>query len=249
MSDVSNDAEADQGGSAGGSSPPDEKAGLISALQAERSKRHNLERDLATLKGTVDTLKQNQPQPKEHTKAELQAAVDAGRISQEGADQVLEEQRDRKLKAEIKAENAAENRQNTRTATVNAELGRFREHLPDLETPGSESRNAAEKAFAYQVDVLGKPNTVETELDALISVWGPSNQLQAGRKQEPETFQDVGSDGGTTTEVTGKPPKGLSADAKKYYGKQIENGMYEDWAAVTKELEHASAGPKRRLGA
>lgn len=248
MSEDEKDVDAGQGGDAGKSSP-EKEAGLLSALQAERSKRHDLERDLAQLKGTVDTLKQTQTQPKQYTRTELQSEVDAGRMSSDAADRLLENQRDQKLKTETKQELTDERRQEEMASRIKAEVDLYRKFEPNIEVDGSEARLLVAEEYNRQVTNLGKPQNMQTELDALAATYGPSSKLQKGRETQAQTHQETGGAGGGDEEVAGNPPKGLSPDAKKYYGKMIENGMYADWAAVEKELSHASQGPKRRLGA
>lgn len=245
------DVDAGQGGDAGGSSPQKETAGLRSALQAERGKRQTLEREMGELKGTVNTLKQTQQQPKEYTRAELQAAVDAGQISQVDADRTLEEQQTRRITAHVKETVTTETRQEQLVKTLNAEIDRYREFRPDIENPGTSDRKAVEEAFTYQTAVLGKdPNDLRTEVDALNVVFGPASKLQNGREQIAETHQEVGSDGGGegARNEAGNPPKGLSRDMKEYYGKKIDQGFYKDWSEVGKELEYASPKVKARQG-
>lgn len=244
------DVDAGQGGDAGGSSPQKETAGLRAALQAERGKRQTLEREMGELKGTVNTLKQTQQQPKEHTRAELQAAVDAGQISQEGADRQWEQQRDRRLKEETKKEVSDERKQDDLAKTITTEIDLYREFEPNIEVEGSEARTLVAAEYNRQVNKLGKPANMQTELDALAATFGPASKLQKGRRPDPETHQDVGSDGGGegARDEAGNPPKGLSRDMKEYYGKKIDQGFYKDWSEVEKELEYASPKVKARQG-
>lgn len=244
------DVDAGQGGDAEGSSPQKETAGLRAALQAERGKRQTLEREMGELKGTVDTLKQTQTQPKEHTKAELQTAVDAGQISQVDADRTLEEQQTRRLETKVATNVQNQLQQQELARKITAEIDLYRQFRPDIEEEGSESRTLVAAEYNRQVNELGKPTNMQTELDALAATFGPASKLQKGRQQDPETHQDVGSDGGGGEggNEAGKPPKGLSRDMKEYYGKKIDQGFYKDWSEVGKELEYASPKVKARQG-
>lgn len=248
MSDDEKVVDAGQGGDAGDSSLQKEAAGLRAAVQAERGKRQNLETQLAELKGSVDTLKQTQTQPKEHTRAELQTAVDAGQISQVDADRRLEEQQARRLEAKVSTNIETRLQEQERARKITAEVDRYREFRPDIMEEGSDARNLVATEYNRQVTELGKPANMQTELDALAATFGPASKLQTGRQKEAETHEEVGSDDGGETRVNGKPVKGLSAEAKRHYEKQIESGMYPDWEAVNKELQGASPSVKRRLG-
>lgn len=247
MTDDVNDAEAGQGEGAGKSSSQETMVPLT-ALQAERGHRQNLERDLAELRGTVNTLKETQAKPKEHTRADLQARVDAGQISQVDADRVLEEQQAVRLETKVSA--TVENRlqEQERARRITAEVDRYREVRPDIMEEGSEDRLLVAAEYNRQVTELGKPQNMQTELDALAATFGPASKLQNGRERQAETHQEVGSDGGEAASVQGQPPKGLSRDMKEHYGKKIEQGFYKDWTEVEKELSYASPRVKTRQG-
>lgn len=247
MSDDANVADAGQGGSAGNSSSQENMVPLT-ALQAERGHRQTLERDLAELKGTVNTLKETQTQSKEHTRADLQTAVDAGRISQVDADRILEEQQAARIETKVATSVQTTLNDQERARKITAEIDRYREFRPDIMEDGSESRLLVAAEYNRQVSEHGKPQNMQTELDALAATFGPASKLQKGRQSEAETHQDVGSDGGEGQEAIGKAPKGLNADAKKHYGDQIERGFYKDWADVGKELDNSSPAVRRRLG-
>lgn len=247
MSDDVNDAEAGQGESAGNSSSQENMVPLT-ALQAERGHRQTLERDLAELRGTVNTLKETQAQPKEHSRADLQARVDAGQISQEGADRILEDQQAARIETKVATSVQTTLNEQDRVRKITAEIERYREFRPDIMEDGSESRLLVAAEYNRQVSEHGKPQNMQTELDALSATFGPASKLQKGRQSEAETHQDVGSDGGEGHEPVGKVPKGLNKEATAYYGKQIEQGVHKDWDSVKKMLDRASPNSRRRLG-
>lgn len=225
MSEDVDDVEAGQGGDAGNSSSQ-EVAGLKSALMAERGKRHDLERDLKDLKGQIDTL-QKQDKPKEHTRSELQAAVDSGTISQAEMDRVLDEQRERKIEERVSERLTAKAADDTRATRISSEIAKYKEWNPAIMEDGSEARAAVAEAYDYHVNILGKPANTQTELDALIQVYGQADKLQRGQKAQPQTHEEVGGDGGGDGGKS-KEPK-LPAHVKKHYEKAIDRGMYKGW--------------------
>ena len=236
MSDDVDDAEAGEGEGAGNSSSQEQMVPL-SALMAERGKRHDLERDVAELKGTVDTLKEGQNKPKEYSRSELQAAVDSAQISQERADQILDEQRERKIEERVSERLSTKAADETRATRIDAEIAKYKQWKPSIMEDGSEARAAVAEAYLYQVEVLGKPQNKQTELDALMQTYGPANKLQTGQKQEPQTHQESGSDGGGDG-GKGKEPK-LPANVKAHYSRMIDRGIYKGWDDPTlkKEVE------------
>lgn len=222
------DVDAGQGGDAGDSSSQEkERAGFLAELARRDRKAHGLETQLAELKGTVDTLKQTQQQPKEHTRAELQTAVDAGQISQVDADRLLEERSEKRITDRIQSGM----QQTARAGKITAEIARYKELKPEIMEDGSSTRQAVADAYDYQINVLGKPATTETELDALMSVLGPASKLQNGRTKELETHQETGGgDGEQSTETEGWP-KDMPARHRRHYESQINKGVLTKEAA------------------
>lgn len=244
MSDI-NVLEPDKGKETGDVAP---RTIPFEAYQAEKDKRQALEVKLAEQKGR-DAALQEASKPKQHTRAELQQHVDDGRFSQDEADRILNKQTESNIEERVSAKLQAANQESVRSAMVSEEISKYVAAKPGVMTAGSDERNMVETQYQHLLS-MGKPEGAETDLDALRTVFGPSSNLQNARSKDPEAHQDVGGDGGDEGDGNsgGKPLKGLSADARKYYEKQIDRGMYPDWEAVNKELEIASPSVKRRLG-
>jgi len=220
-----NDVETVEGGDAGDSSPRnDEVKGLLAALHAERQKRQSLETKFAEVSGKVDAL--SQKPAKEFTRAELQARVDEGNLTQAEADRIYEDQLQQKVTADVtkKVESSAE--QKALAQRIGMEIQKYVSVLPDIEAEGSENRGRVTREYQRLVS-LGYPDNVQTELTALMAAFGPPELLSKGREKQKETYQGVGSDGGETSQKEAAPK--LPAHVKTHYSKMIEKGMYEGW--------------------
>ena len=227
MSQDVNDGNADQGGPDEGSSPSEQMVPL-SVMLAERSKfEDRMATKVAELEGKL-TAAATKP-VKEFTRAELQQQVDDGRMNPEESDRILHDQMKRTIKAEVTSELSATAAAETRVSKVNAEIKRYTDHNPDILLDGTETRSLVNAEFMRQVNDLGKPNDAQTELDALMAVYGPSGMLQNAKTKERQTHQDVGSDGGESSGVKDGAPKDMPRNVKDHYEGMIAKGMYKGW--------------------
>ena len=199
------------------------------------------------LRGQVST-QQTPPTPeREYTRSELGQKVEDGAMSQEEAGRILDTQADRRTKQTVTAAVREAVSETTGNQRLQAQVDSYTAAIPEVAQTGSEARKKVEKEYQYLTG-LGHPQSVATEVAALRAAFGPADLIRSGKPAQ-ETHQETGGsdesdDGGSSD----GPPKGLSRDAKKHYGDQIDRGMYADWAAVSKELEGASASVKARLG-
>ena len=239
MSQDVNDGEAAQGESDDGSSPSKE-AGLLSALQAERQGRQALAVEVAELKGKIDGLATKTP-PREFTRAELQQQVDDGRMTPDESDRIIHDQMKQGIKTEVSRELSTEHQATARAVRIKDEIKLYTDFKPDILLEGTDARSLVNAEYQRQMSDFGKPDNIETELDALQTVYGPSGRLQASRNKETETFQDTGSDGGGETSESGGWPKEMSKGHKAYYQDQINKGIVADKKAA---IEKWSYKPK-----
>lgn len=228
-------SEAGEGGGTEGPSPSKESeiAGLKAALQAVRERERDHKSEVEKLKAKVDEL--SQKPAKEYSRAELQQAVDNGRMSQDEADRILEQQQQRKLDERVDRRVEEEASRRELQARLHSEIGKYTSVYPDILQEGSDNRARVAREFDRQVDVLGKPKNLQTELDALAVIFGPPETLSKGQDKPRETYQGVGSDGG------GEPKKDqgpkLPAHVKDHYSKMIDKGMYKGWDDPTLQKE------------
>lgn len=254
----------------GNGSPSDTPGGQGSTVPLERlneviADRNNLRERLATLEGRLTELSSRQtqqpaalepkPQPKEYTRAQLAQAVASGQITQERADQIYDEQTERRILRRVD-ERVAETAQTmTHAQRVDAELGKYKSFKPDAFIDnGNADRAKARSEFDYLVSI-GHPSSVETELAALRAAFG-APQAPVEKPRQFENHEEImsgsgtrGGDQGTDEANAERPPKGLTADEKKYYGGLIEKGVYKDWNQVRGEMKHAKPGLRQRVAA
>ena len=222
----------------------------LEALEAERSKRHALEREVAEIRGQLKGLSA-QPakadtQPKPLTPAELRAAVDEGKITQGEADELRERQFEERLLNKVTKTVETSLSTATRTSTINGELGRYQAALPDLGDRDSEAFRKAKREFDYLVGTLGEdPDDPRTELKAARAAFGPVDALEAVRQRGRETYGETGGHGDSRDDGRRKDgsPKDMSADHRAYYQDLINKGVYRDWKAVAEEWSYK---PKNR---
>lgn len=260
------DAELDAGTGepAGGEGKPDPKKDkqgddevvpkrqFLAALSSAEQKR---ERELAALRAEFEdklakaTTKKADP-PKRYSRGELNAAVTAGQITQEAADQVWDDQ----IRAEARAEAATVSTEIVtraqRKERVDTDISRYTRLEPEILVPGSEIRAKVEAEYKFLVS-LGDPANVETELKAIRAALGPIDQLELSRsgRTQHETHRETGGAG------EGGKPRGkkfedtLSPREKVHYQKGIDSGRYKGWDEVKAELQHANPNTRRKHGA
>lgn len=256
-------------GSAGGSPPADGKWVPKERLDEVLASNKTLGERLATLEGRLterDRQSQTPPvtsaPPKEekiYTRAQLQAAVSAGQITQDKADEIYFDQVERRLIGKVETITSTAIGTLTKQTTLESELAAYRTAKPEAFLDNGNADRAKVKAeFDYLTSRLGHASTVETELAALRAAFGPADKLRAvnERHQDPQSHSEVmggagnrGGDQGTDEENAGRPPKGLSRDVRAYYENGISRGVYRDWNAVRKELKHAKPGLSQRVNA
>ena len=242
-SDVEN-LEADQGGENEGSSPSEKEAGLIREIQAQRQTISTLKVDKAEMKGKLDGLSAKTEPVREFTRAELQAQVDDGRMTPDESDRILDGQTERRIEEKVshRIESAAQTK--THATAMQTEIGRYTSARPDIMVDGTEDRSLVAAELTRQIVELGRPDNVETELTALMAVFGPSNRLQTGREKERQTHQETGSDGGGEGKKETSPK--LPDRVKKHYEKMIGMGMYSGWddERLKEEIDPAGHGAR-----
>ena len=170
--------------------------------------------------------------PKAKTRAELQAAVDAGKISKDDAAAVWDEQQ-----AEVIAERAAgavllDAQTKERRKAVNA----YQDLIPELKDDDSEAFRKVTSTLTRYVTEHGLPNNDAAMLVALESVFGPIEQVRTTRPKPSEPFGELGGASGGSEE----PTKGLklTPGEKTGYEKMFRAGLYPGgWEQVRKERE------------
>ena len=212
--------------------------------------RAEFDAQLQAFKAGAASQEKKPDAPKRFTRKELNAAVDAGQITRDQADEVWDGQ----VRAEAKEEATRTAREVVLgTATqerVDADLSSYKRLKPEIMEEGSETRESIKAAFKRMTS-RGSPANEATELAAIEAVLGPLDKLENAAKatRSQESHQESGG---------GKPAGGggsgkklvdhLKGEAKEYYAEQIKKGLHKDWDSVEKELKYASRGVRQRLG-
>jgi hypothetical protein len=220
------------------------KARFDDALNAEKGRNARLEAELAALKVAHERKSPADEPQKRYTKAELNAAVQAGQITADVSDEIwakqIREDATREAETRVLGTVRAEQRQER----INSDLNEYKRLAPEILDDGHETRQKIRDEFNYLVTTLGSPKTVETELAAIRAVLGPIERLKTARsaRREAEAHEETGGSGGEGAPRRGSAKTGwdaLDARKKSYYEGAIAKGLYKDRKAVLEELEFA----------
>lgn len=247
MSDNEDALETDEAESAGAGAdtggekfkPPKDGSWVpVERLKAVGAKLKAAREELATVRQNAAAGPAKAP--KTWSLGELNAEVAAGRLTQESANQVWEDQvverASQKARSVVTSESLA-----TRQME---ELAEYQRHVPALEDPASPEFERVEKEYRLYL-ANGLPDSPATQLVAARAALGPLEALReakAAKAKGGETYSEVpggkGGSGRTPTSLDQLDPR-----RKAYYQRAIDNGAYSGWDAVKVELETAA---KRR---
>jgi len=222
---------------------------------------------LATLEGRLtEVSRQTQTQtrdtapkveePTDYTRAQLNQAVTDGKISAARAEDIWQEQLDRRIERQIERGTVTAVTAVNRVQRMQADIEYYRTAKPDafLEN-GNKDRKAVHDEYLHLTQTMGLPATQETELVALRTVFGPP-KASVQERQHRESHRDVmggdppsDRDDATDERQANRAPKGLSRDERAYYEGCIGKGVYKDWNAVRDELKFANKGVRDRTAA
>lgn len=165
------------------------------------------------------------------TRAQLQAAVDDGKLSQPEMDAILEKQLADRIKKETRAEVAAENA----AANLRSQIAAYRDADPALADPNSQKFLTVKAEFIRLRDQIGMPDDLRTELVAYQNTCG----RRPGARGVDTTAQDRdameagrgagGGGGGTPPSGKDGPPADMPAAYVPQYQKWIKQGMFTGW--------------------
>lgn len=171
---------------------PDPQQQVLDELRAEMRR---LAEQNAELRGRLSAPqpKPEPAQPRELTRPELQQMVDRGDITETEMEDRLDRQRDVRLRRQIQEDLAAQEAQR-KTAAI---FQRYRDTIPGLDDPSSESRQRVAREYQKLV-AEGLPEGTQTEITALAMAFGPPEKIQE-RRPKRETHQET-SGGGAQSE-------------------------------------------------
>ena len=212
-------------------------------------------RATAPLKNQIESLelKANQPvetkETKQYTRAQLNTAVSNEQISQAEADAIWDKQSEKRTtETTINLIN-----QSTQEQRVQSEIDKYKAFEPDLCDRNSDAFQKVFNEVTEQCQLLGLgAPTLAVELNALKSLYGPSQRLKKPEQRDRQTHQDTTMNNGDNK--PGKvqlnddgSPKGLTSDERTYYQDLISKRIYTGWDQVTKEMEYADKQLRGRV--
>lgn len=189
-----------------------------------------------------------------YTKGQLAEFVEAGKLTQDAADGIWENQIVERAtaKAVKEAQNVVASGDLQRNLAT--QMAEFQVLIPDAWQEGTDERVAVQKAYGRIIASGLKGTKEQLELAAMMQAFGdPADIRRArglGRSGPAESFEDSGRSGGRNsggsdddTADSGTPPKGLTAAQLEHYTKRI-GGSYADWNAVREELKFVRSRKK-----
>ena len=198
------------------------------------------------LKPAIDAIfneiKKPEPkaEPKQYTRADLDAAVAKGTIGQAQADAIWEAQTEERLTRKIEEKVTAQIESRERTGSVAAEMARYKELVPDLADDKSEITERCGRVYQRLI-ARGLPASNATALAAVEQVCGPLDALEAAKtKGRRDTHEETGSGSGQRANDESSPIKGLSNRMREHYASQIAKKVYSSWTDpnLVKEIEY-----------
>lgn len=137
--------------------------------------------------------------------------------------------------------------QQSRDQRIDAEIGKYKDAIPDVNVQGTDERKKFDTEFRYQVEFAGMdPKSLTTQLAALRAVYGPPERAVQYAKTKGKGTPGAESYAETSGGGRGPAPAGkiwhdkLPAHEKAHYERMIERGRYGEpakaWDNVKAEI-------------
>lgn len=205
--------------------PAEPQPGASAELEALRAQIESLRASNARLEGRLDERKAAPAEaPKTFTRTELQAQVDAGTLSEDQRDEILERQRDQRLRETLRAEIHAEES----ARRVNDEIQRYLEAIPGVGTPGHEAHARLQREYSNFLS-LGLPDAPTTQIAALRATFGAPEQVRERTREVRERSRETATPASGASEGQAGADswtKGLSSSQIEYQKKMLDRGYY-----------------------
>lgn len=220
-------------------------------IDAANSKAAAAIAEAEALKARVTAIEQKAPaaqQPQRYTRAQLNAAIAAGQITQDQADEMLDGQ----TRADVLATSQAVANNTVAQAQakdrVEKEIARYTKLEPDIMKDGNDVRERVRAEFRYLVSLGDSAQSLNTELKAIRMVLGNIDQFEAARsgRADHESHRETGGGGGGggNRGAGGKSLYDQLDDASKaHYDKMLNAGQYTSKADIEAELKWAGRTP------
>lgn len=189
------------------------------------------------------------------TRAQLQAQVDDGRMSESEMDEVLERQREARLDKKLNETLDKKLTQGRRMDKVEAEAQRYLDAVPNVLKEGTPERAKVASEIDFLASLGEDPNDPLTKVKALRAAFGDVNALERAKaKATRETHEETsggGGDGDGGGSSGDKAPKELTPRQKSFYAEQIKKGFYTGWddPRIATELKYNDSARSKRMQA
>lgn len=207
---------------------------LRQEMQKERDARIRLEERLRAKEETKSA-------EQEYTWDQLEQAIEEGKITRAWANTYRENLIREKTRKETLA--AVEETQTVkqRESSVESEIARYKQLVPEVLQAGSEPRQKVEREYAYMVNTLGFKPSIATELAATRAALGDletvERMVKAKQSTTREPFMETHS---STQKPQGKSSRlidKLDGRQKAHYEKMLRTGQYKNWDEIEEELK------------
>lgn len=190
-----------------------------------------------------ERLKAQEKPDKQYNRAELNALVDAEKISRDQADELWDKQLETRITNKLTTHFDEKTQVETQTREVAEELKSYKQLRPDVVVEGSPEREKVREEYRYLLS-RGQPDSISTELLALRNIYGPHEKLRRNSNVDRETHKETGGGSPPSQKKEGMPE--MSAKERDYYEPLVKNGMYT-WKQVGEELKYANPSIRSRL--
>lgn len=226
------------------------KAALADQARRSQEREDALRAEFEAFKAGSKSSKEEQDQPKRYSRVDLKAAVAAGQVTQDQADDIWAKQVKDEAREEAVAAAREDSSRRTQTEQIDRDLTAYKRLAPEIKDKTSDTFEKVRAEFQYMTR-NGSPNNLATELAAIRAVLGPLDKLEKAKSATRSEDHDQQGGGGRQEErKTGKKlVDTLSAREKEHYAGMIKRGHYKDWGEVEKELGFARPEVRRRQGA
>lgn len=164
------------------------------------------------------------------TRAELRQAIDAGTMTEERADEILEAQMERRIATRTQQSVAQQLNLTQSQARIQTDIDRYLERMPDLAQKSGANWDRVAREYRYLTGI-GAPHGAATELAALRSAFGPAERIpEKTRETRERSEESLGSGSGSESESGARGgrgwTKGLNARQITHYQGQLDKGAY-----------------------
>ena len=140
--------------------------------------------------------------------------------------------------------------QQSRDQRIDAEIGKYKDAIPDVNVVGTEERKKFDTEFRYQVEFAGMdPKSLTTQLAALRAVYGPPERAvqyaKANNGKGASGAESYAETSGGGAAVNAQPAKTwkdkLAPHETAHYDRMIKHGRYGDpataWDRIKDEID------------